>query len=77
MTLNSSLTAMGDTKTNRNVLVVSFFLNIILNPIFIFGFMFIPALGVKGIAVATLIAQFVAFIIILSKVIFNNFGLSN
>ena len=38
MAVNSSLTAMGDTKTNRNVLIVSFFLNIFLNPLFIFGY---------------------------------------
>ena len=71
VSLNSLLHAEGDTKTYRNVLIISFFLNIILNPIFIFGFLFIPALGVKGIAVATLIAQLVAFIIVLLKVIFN------
>ena len=71
VSLNSLLHAEGDTKTYRNVLIISFFLNIILNPIFIFGFLFIPALGVKGIAVATLIAQLVAFIIVLIKVIFN------
>jgi len=71
VSLNSLLHAEGDTKTYRNVLIISFFLNIILNPIFIFGFLFIPALGVKGIAVATLIAQFVAFIIILIKITLN------
>ena len=71
VSLNSILHAEGDTKTHRNVLIISFFLNIILNPIFIFGFLFIPALGVKGIAIATLIAQFVAFIIILIKVALN------
>ena len=31
--LNSSLSAQGDTKSYRNVLIFSFFLNIILNPI--------------------------------------------
>jgi putative MATE family efflux protein len=71
VSLNSLLHAEGDTKTYRNVLIISFFLNIILNPIFIFGFLFIPAYGVKGIAIATLIAQFVAFIIVLVKVIYN------
>ena len=39
--LNSLLHAEGDTKTYRNVLILSFILNIILNPIFIFGFLFI------------------------------------
>ena len=38
--LNSFLHAEGDTKTYRNVLIFSFFLNIILNPILIFGFNF-------------------------------------
>jgi len=71
VSLNSLLHAEGDTKTYRNVLIISFFLNIILNPIFIFGFLFIPALGVKGIAIATIIAQLVAFIIVLIKVILN------
>ena len=72
VSLNSLLHAEGDTKTYRNVLILSFFLNIILNPIFIFGFFFIPALGVKGIAVATLIAQFVSLAIILIKILFLN-----
>jgi len=71
VSLNSLLHAEGDTKTYRNVLILSFFLNIILNPIFIFGFLFIPPFGVKGIAIATLIAQFISLAIILIKVLFN------
>jgi len=70
--LNSLLHAEGDTKTYRNVLILSFFLNIILNPILIFGFLFIPAMGVKGIGVATIIAQSLSLIIILVKVLKNN-----
>ena len=69
--LNSLLHAEGDTKTYRNALIISFFLNIILNPILIFGFLFIPAMGVKGIGLATIIAQLVSFIIILLKVLQN------
>ena len=70
--LNSFLHAEGDTKTYRNVLILSFFLNIILNPILIFGFMFIPAMGVKGIGISTLISQLVCFIIIFKKILSNN-----
>ena len=70
--LNSLLHAEGDTKTYRNVLILSFFLNIILNPILIFGFLFIPAMGVKGIGVATIIAQSISLIIILVKVLKNS-----
>ncbi len=71
VSLNSLLHAEGDTKTYRDVLILSFLLNILLNPIFIFGFLFIPAFGVKGIGIATIISQFVSFIIILFKVIKN------
>ena len=69
--LNSFLHAEGDTKTYRNVLIFSFFLNIILNPIFIFGFLFIPPLGIAGIGIATIIAQFVSLLIILIKILNN------
>ncbi len=71
VSLNSLLHAEGDTKTYRNVLVLSFLLNIILNPILIFGFLFIPALGMMGIGLSTIIAQFIAFVIILYKVLQN------
>ena len=70
--LNSFLHAEGDTKTYRNILVLSFLLNIILNPILIFGFLFIPAYGVKGIGIATIVAQSISLIIILFKVLKNN-----
>ena len=69
--VNSLLHAEGDTKTYRNVLILSFLINIILNPILIFGFLFIPALGMKGIGISTLIAQSVALIIVLLKVLRN------
>ena len=69
--LNALLHAEGDTKTYRNLLILSFFLNIILNPIFIFGFLFIPAMGVKGIAIATIISQFISLLIIFLKILKN------
>ena len=37
ISLNGTLNAQGDTKSYRNVLIFSFFLNICLNPLFIFG----------------------------------------
>ncbi len=68
MSVNSSLNAIGDTKSYRNVLIFSFFLNIILNPLLIFGYGFIPALGIKGIALSTIISQFIGLAYILYKV---------
>tara|TARA_B100000700_G_scaffold330661_1_gene458093 strand:+ start:675 stop:2036 length:1362 start_codon:yes stop_codon:yes gene_type:complete len=70
--INSLLHAEGDTKTYRNVLILSFLINIILNPILIFGFLFIPALGIKGIGISTLISQSVALVIVLLKVLRND-----
>lgn len=66
---NVALTARGDTKSYRNVLIFGFFLNILLNPMFIYGFGPIPAMGVSGIAIATLCSEFVGLIYILSKVL--------
>ena len=43
--LNSLLHAEGDTKTYRNVLILSFFINLILNPILIFGLFRTPAIA--------------------------------
>jgi len=68
MTANSSLSAIGDTKSNRNVLIVSFFLNIVLNPLFIFGYSFIPAMGIKGIAFSTIVSQALGTVYIIFKV---------
>tara|TARA_A100001011_G_scaffold389415_1_gene470879 strand:- start:661 stop:1965 length:1305 start_codon:yes stop_codon:yes gene_type:complete len=65
---NSILYAQGDTKTYRNVLIVGVVLNIILNPIFIFGLFFIPSFGIAGLAISTLLIQFSACIYLYYKV---------
>ena len=66
--LNSVLYAQGDTKTYRNVLIVGLFANILLNPIFIFGFLFIPAFGIAGLAISTILIQFFACVFLYYKV---------
>ena len=66
--LNASLYAQGDTKTYRNVLIVGLIFNIILNPIFIFGFLFIPAFGVAGLAISTVLIQLAGCIYLFYKV---------
>ncbi len=55
--LNAILISQGDTKPYRNILIFGFFANLILNPLFIYGFLFIPAMGIKGIALATVLVQ--------------------
>ena len=46
--------------------------NIILDPVFIFGFAFIPAMGVSGAAIATVIGQILAMLISLFVIIFKD-----
>ena len=65
---NSILYAQGDTKTYRNVLFFGVIANIILNPVFIFGFLFIPAFGIAGLAISTVMIQFVACVYVFYKV---------
>jgi Na+-driven multidrug efflux pump len=54
---NSILLAHGDSKTFGKVLVAGFFLNLILDPWFLYGGFGLPAFGVPGIAWATVIIQ--------------------
>ncbi|MGB5792055.1 MATE family efflux transporter, partial [Poseidonibacter sp.] len=67
--LNSILVALGDTKTYRNTLIFGFFANLVLNPIFIYGFLFIPAMGIKGIAIATVLIQVINMFYMFYKVL--------
>ncbi|WP_414826878.1 MATE family efflux transporter [Bacillus sp. AS_3] len=55
----------GDSKTPFYFLIVSTFLNIILLPILIFGWLGIPKLGVYGAAYASVISTIVTFIVML------------
>jgi putative MATE family efflux protein len=68
ISLNGTLNSQGDTKSYRNVLIFSFFLNIILNPIFIWGYGFIPAFGIGGLAIATVISQLIGTVYLAYKV---------
>ena len=68
ISLNGTLNAQGDTKSYRNVLIFSFFLNIILNPLFIWGYGIIPGFGISGLAIATIISQLIGTIYLAYKV---------
>lgn len=71
MSVNSSLSAQGDTKSYRNVLIFSFFLNIVLNPILISGkiykYQIFSPMGIEGIAYATIISQFLGIFYLFFK----------
>ena len=72
MVCNSCLSAQGDTISYRNVLIFSFFLNIVLNPILIsgaiLGYEIFKPLGITGIAIATILSQFIGLLYLLYKI---------
>jgi putative MATE family efflux protein len=55
--LNGLLASQGNTKPYRNYLIIGFFMNLILDPLLIFGWFGLPALGTVGVALATVIVQ--------------------
>lgn len=55
--LNASLNSRGDTKTYRNFLIAGFFLNVVMDPWFMYGGLGVPAMGVGGIGFSTVIIQ--------------------
>jgi putative MATE family efflux protein len=57
--MNAILTALGDTKSFRNFLIIGFFMNIVLDPWFIYGGLGVPRLEITGIALATVLVQIV------------------
>lgn len=67
--LNGVLNAQGDTKTYRNFLILGFFLNLFLDPLFIYGWFNIPKLGTRGVALATLIIQILGTFYLAKKVL--------
>jgi len=66
--LNAILNAVGDTRSFRNFLIAGFFLNIGLDPWFMFGGCGMPPLGITGIALATVIIQLLGSIYLGFKV---------
>ena len=59
---NGALRASGDAQTPMKVMMLAAVINAILDPAFIYGFGPIPAMGLKGAAIATLIARLVGMV---------------
>lgn len=54
---NSAIRATGDARTPALIMLFAVFINAILDPILIFGYLGAPAMGLKGAAVATAISR--------------------
>lgn len=57
LTLSNILRGEGDAKTPMEYMIVSALINVVLDPLLIFGLWFFPRLGVEGAAIATVISQ--------------------
>ncbi len=65
--INASLQAGGDTRSYRNFLIAGSLMNLVLNPWFLYGGFGVPAMGIRGIALATTLIQFIGFLYLLSR----------
>lgn len=63
------LTAMGNSRTSFIATGIGLVLNIVLDPLFIFGFGVIPPMGVAGAAIATVLAQLVVMLLFLYTIL--------
>ncbi|MDP2925720.1 MAG: MATE family efflux transporter [Nanoarchaeota archaeon] len=63
MVYQAIMRGVGDAKTPVYIVLGTVILNLILDPLFIFGWKFIPAYGVAGAAFATVLTQAIALFI--------------
>ncbi|MBN2640169.1 MAG: MATE family efflux transporter [Victivallales bacterium] len=65
MTCNDFLIASGASRSASGMMVAGMLLNVVLDPIFIFGLGPVPAMGIKGAALATVMTQMITGITLL------------
>lgn len=68
---NSAMRAAGDTVTPATIMISMALFNFILDPILIYGWFGVPALGIKGAAISTTIAYSYALIFGLYAIIYK------
>ncbi|MCD6228863.1 MAG: MATE family efflux transporter [Candidatus Omnitrophica bacterium] len=72
---NQTLRGSGDAVTPLKILILSNAVNILLDPLFIFGFWFFPRLEVAGSAVATVISRAMGVVILLCHFMYGHSSL--
>lgn len=75
MLFQSMMRGVGEVKIPMYIVLFSVLLNLVLDPLFIFGKGFIPAMGVKGAAWASLVTQFISTLIAVILLLKGNYGL--
>ncbi|MCF7858121.1 MAG: MATE family efflux transporter [Candidatus Cloacimonetes bacterium] len=81
---NNAIRATGDAKTPSIIMLIAFGINVILDPMLIFGIGPFPELGIKGAALATVFSRFTTFSVALwvlikrdKMITFDLTGISN
>lgn len=64
MAANGILNSLGDTTSLRNALIIAFFANVLLDPLFMFTF----GWGVTGLAAATAVTQLISVVYLTRKI---------
>ncbi len=60
---NSMIRSFGNSRFPSILMIIMSVINLVLDPILIFGFWIIPAMGLKGAAIATIISYIIVFCI--------------
>ena len=68
---SSIIRGEGDMKTPLKFMIIATLLNVVLDPILIFGFWFVPEMGVSGAAIATVIARAAVVVLALRHFVFE------
>jgi len=71
----SSLRGVGEVKVPLIIISIAVILNFFLDPVLMFGWKFIPAMGVSGVALATLITEYLSAIIGIIILIRGKYGI--
>ena len=66
MVIDNAIRATGDTKTPGLIMLTVVVINIILDPLLIFGVWIFPRMGIEGAALATMIAKFASAALVVS-----------
>ncbi|WP_370278007.1 MATE family efflux transporter [Pontibacterium sp.] len=74
MVSNACMRASGDTKTPAKIMALSSAMNMVLDPLLIFGWGPVPAMGVQGAAIASVIAWGITCAIVL-HILYHRRGL--
>lgn len=70
----ASLRSVGEVKLPMIIILITVIINFFIDPIFMYGWRFIPEMGVAGVAFATLITEYLSAVIAILIMISNKYG---